>query len=324
MIENSNSHVPVLLNEIIGALSPQADEVFVDGTFGRGGYARAILNSAPCKLYGMDRDPQAIEVAKQFETEFPSRFTAIQGSFSSMTDQLATRGVSSVDGIVLDIGVSSPQIDDASRGFSFRFDGPLDMRMSKEGVSAAHIVNTYDETEIANIIYQFGEERFSRKIARRIVDAREKSSINTTFQLADLVRSCVPKSRDGIDPATRTFQGLRIAVNDELGELDKVLKQSLSLLKSGGRLAVVTFHSLEDKRVKKFMHEHSRTSSPVSRHMPVADDTISPLFYQPNRKSIAPSTEELQNNPRARSSKLRYAVRTDAPYGMQPKQNKNG
>ena len=314
MIENSNSHVPVLLNEILSALSPKADEVFVDGTFGRGGYARAILDSAPCELYGMDRDPHAIKVAKQFETEFPSRFTAIQGSFSSMTDQLATRGVSSVDGIVLDIGVSSPQIDDASRGFSFRFDGPLDMRMSTDGMSAADIVNTYSETEIANIIYQFGEERFSRKIARRIVEVRDNTPITTTFQLADLVRGCVPKSRDGIDPATRTFQALRIAVNDELGELDKTLQQSLSLLKSGGRLAVVTFHSLEDKRVKKFMHEHSRTSNPVSRHMPVADTAINPMFHQPNRKFIAPSADEINNNPRARSSKLRYAIRTDAPY----------
>ena len=317
MIENNHdaqSHIPVLLDEVMGALSPRGNEIYVDGTFGRGGYARAILNHAPCQLYGIDRDPQAIAIAKQFENQFPSRFTAIQGSFSSMTDQLAARGISSVDGIVLDIGVSSPQIDDASRGFSFRFDGPLDMRMSNDGLSAAHIVNTYDENDIANIIYQFGEERYSRKIARRIIEVRAENPITTTFQLADLVRACVPKSRDGIDPATRTFQGLRIAVNDELGELDKALEQSLPLLKSGGRLVVVTFHSLEDRRVKKFMHEHSKTSATVSRHMPVANDDIAPLLHQPMRKAVAPSADELKKNPRARSSKLRYAVRTDNPY----------
>lgn len=309
-------HIPVLLDAVVDALNPTDGETYVDGTFGRGGYARAVLNRASCTLYGMDRDPHAIAVAKQFENQFPSRFTALQGSFSSMTDQLATQGLDTVDGILLDIGVSSPQIDDPLRGFSFRFDGPLDMRMSLDGISAQDIVNTYDEGEIADIIYKYGEERHSRRIAKKIVSVRAETPFTTTFQLADVVRSVVPKSRDGIDPATRTFQGLRIAVNDELGELERVLQSSLSLLKAGGRLVVVTFHSLEDRIVKQFLHRHSKTTTDTPRHLPITGDAVKPLFTQPNRKAIPPTDVEIAENPRCRSAKLRYAIRTETPYPL--------
>lgn len=308
------THIPVLLDSVLQALCPRDDEIYVDGTFGRGGYARAILNSAKCRLYGMDRDPHAIAVAKQFETQFPSRFTALQGSFCSMADQLTTRGVDAVDGIILDIGVSSPQLDDASRGFSFRYDGPLDMRMSLEGDSAAHVVNTYDEQDLANIIYTYGQERHSRRIARKIVAMRGKCPFATTLQLADAIRSVVPKSRDGLDPATRTFQGLRIAVNDELGQLERVLHLSLSLLRAGGRLVVVTFHSLEDRIVKHFMHRHSKATPTTHRHLPVSNEGDSePLLSLPRRKPIVPSEAEIRHNPRCRSSKMRMAIRTLAP-----------
>jgi 16S rRNA (cytosine1402-N4)-methyltransferase len=309
------THIPVLLREVIEGLRVKDGGIYVDGTFGRGGYARAILEATKTnRVIGIDRDPEAVAVGEKLAASYKSRFTILHGPFGAMDVLLAGEQIRQVDGVTLDLGVSSPQINQASRGFSFQADGPLDMRMSQSGPTAADIVNRLDETELANIIYTCGEERLSRRIARRIVESRTQHPITTTHQLASLVRSVVPRSGDGIDPATRTFQALRIHVNDELGELRRGLEAAESLLKPQGRLAVVSFHSLEDRAVKEFLRRRSGNSANVSRHVPANDDAAPvPSFRLLTRKPQSPSSEEIRINPRARSAKLRVAERTDAP-----------
>lgn len=311
----ASPHVSVLLDEVVNALSPRDGGVYVDGTFGAGGYTRAILDRADCRVWGIDRDPEAIERGRKLALAYPGRLDIVEGRFGDMDRLLAEHGVESVDGVALDIGVSSPQIDEPERGFSFRFDGPLDMRMGRDGPTAADVVNTAGEAELADIIFHYGEERMARRVARAIVAARLTAPFTRTKQLADVVRSVVPKGKgDAIDPATRTFQALRIHVNDELGELRRGLAAAESLLKPGGRLAVVSFHSLEDREVKTFLKERSSPPPSPSRHAPsLAADARSPSFRLLSRKPIVPTESEAHSNPRARSARLRAAERTAAP-----------
>ncbi|GAA0599050.1 16S rRNA (cytosine(1402)-N(4))-methyltransferase RsmH [Caenispirillum bisanense] len=310
-------HVPVLLAEVIDGLRPRDGGVYVDGTFGAGGYTRAILDAAPgCTVVAIDRDPEAQPRAEALAQAYPGRFRLLAGRFGDMATLLPDHGITApVDGVALDIGVSSMQIDEAERGFSFAKDGPLDMRMEKAGRSAADVVNEADEAELADIIHFYGEERYARRVARAIVEARAEKPFERTLELAEVVRRVVRKGKDGIDPATRTFQGLRIAVNDELGELERGLAGAEALLAPGGRLAVVTFHSLEDRVVKRFMRERSGRSGGVSRYVPmdIAATGPAPTFTEVTRKAVAPSDQECRANPRARSAKLRVAERTDAP-----------
>ncbi|MCA1972660.1 MAG: 16S rRNA (cytosine(1402)-N(4))-methyltransferase RsmH [Caenispirillum sp.] len=309
-------HVPVLLAEVLEALAVRAGGIYVDGTFGAGGYTRAILEAADCTVVAIDRDPEAQMRAEPLKQAFPGRFTLLSGRFGDMATLLPAHGFAApVDGVALDIGVSSMQIDEAERGFSFAKDGPLDMRMEKAGRSAADVVNEADEAELADIIHFYGEERYARRVARAIVEARAEKPFERTLELAEVVRRVVRKGKDGIDPATRTFQGLRIAVNDELGELERGLAGAEAILAPGGRLAVVTFHSLEDRVAKRFIRERSGRTGGVSRHVPVdvAASGPAPTFLDVSRKAIAPGPEECRANPRARSAKLRVAERTDAP-----------
>ena len=310
----SRPHVPVLLKEVLDALMPRDGGIYVDGTFGAGGYTRAILEAADCHVWGIDRDPDVIARARDMETEFKGRLTVVEGRFGDMAERLGERGVAAVDGVALDLGVSSMQLDQAERGFSFQSDGPLDMRMEQAGMSAADVVNTFDETDLANIIYEYGEERRSRHVAHAIVMARGEAPFTSTRQLAEVVRRVVKKSKDGIDPATRTFQGLRIYVNDELGEVDRGLTGAEKLLAPSGRLAVVSFHSLEDKRVKAFLNARSGNLPNPSRHAPdTGERGPEPTFTLPKKGAIKPGDAECRVNPRARSSRLRVAVRTNAP-----------
>lgn len=310
----SAPHVPVLLKEVLDTLNPRDGGIYVDGTFGAGGYSRAVLEAARCVVWGIDRDPDVIARARHMEAEFQGRLRVVQGRFGDMFQLLGAQGVAGVDGVALDLGVSSMQIDQAERGFSFQADGPLDMRMEQAGMSAAQVVNELGEAELADIIYEYGEERHSRRVARAIVEARGLEPITRTRQLAEIVRRVVRKSKDGIDPATRTFQGLRIYVNDELGEVDRGLMGAERLLAPGGRLAVVSFHSLEDKRVKAFLNERSGNLPNPSRHMPGAGGHgHEPTFRLLKKGTIKPGEDECRANPRARSSRLRAALRTAAP-----------
>ena len=299
-------HISVLLGEVVTALAPRDGAIFVDGTFGAGGYSRALLEAAKCRVFGIDRDPSAMAAGHELAKRYDGRFDILGGRFGDMESLLAEKGVSSVDGITLDLGVSSMQIDQAERGFSFQKDGPLDMRMERSGPSAADLVNSLPEGELADIFWRFGEERHSRRLARAIVADRKETPFNTTRQLAELVRRVVPASKDGIDPATRTFQGLRIAVNDELGEVERGLAAAERLLAPGGRLAVVSFHSLEDRLVKDFLKEGSGLAARPSRHLPQAADSAA-RFRLISRKPIVAGPAELAANPRARSAKLRVA-----------------
>jgi len=310
-------HKPVLLREVLEALAPRDGEIMVDGTFGAGGYSRAILDSANCELYGIDRDPTAVATGKKLEAEYDGRFHMVEGCFGDMTKLLPAAGAPQVDGIVLDIGVSSMQLDQADRGFSFREDGPLDMRMSMSGPTAADFVNTAEEEDIANVVYRYGEERASRKVARKIIEMRAEEPFTTTSQLARAVRSVVRKSKDGIDPATRTFQALRIYVNDELGELERAMDAAEMLLKPGGRLVVVTFHSLEDRQVKTFMKERSGDPNKMSRRLPGEPEVAIPTFTTITRKAVTGQKDEIRANPRARSAKLRAVARNDQPATSQ-------
>lgn len=305
-------HVSVLLNEVLNVLAPQDGELFVDGTFGAGGYSRALLEAANCRVIGIDRDPRAITFGREMEKEFDGRLTVLDGCYADMHELLGGIGVSTVDGITLDIGVSSMQIDEAERGFSFNKEGPLDMRMSAEGPTAADVVNNESETELANIIYRLGEERFSRAVAREIIKRREVKLFTSTVELAEAVAAVVLPTGKGIHPATRTFQALRIFVNDELGQLSAGLAASERLLSPGGRLAVVSFHSLEDRRVKSFLTKRSAARANPSRHLPPSDDGASPSFKLTKRGAVKAGAEELAINARSRSARLRGAIRTDA------------
>jgi 16S rRNA (cytosine1402-N4)-methyltransferase len=304
----------VLLSQVLAHLHPQDGEIYIDGTFGAGGYTRALLEAARCRVLAIDRDPAAIERANALCAEFPDRLTAVEAPFSRL-DAIADReGFAPVDGVVLDIGVSSMQLDQPERGFSFQTEGPLDMRMSQQGATAADVVNDTDEETLARIFYVLGEERRSRAIARAIVAARAEAPLRTTKALADLVmRVFGGRKIDGRHPATRTFQALRIYVNDELGELAKALGAAERCLKPGGRLVVVTFHSLEDRIVKRFLTERSGKEARVSRHLPEQSiKSAAPSFRIVNPRPLTASKGELEVNPRARSARARVAVRTDA------------
>ena len=307
-------HRPVMLREMLAAIAPADGEVYVDGTFGAGGYTQAILDAADCRVIAFDRDPEARARYDALPASVRDRCTFIDAPFSSLHSALSAQGITSINGVVLDLGVSSPQLDDAARGFSFRGDGPLDMRMDpRTGANAADLVNTLPERELADILFQYGEEKKSRAIARAIVDARRTQPITTTAQLANLIRRVIKASpRDTIDPATRSFQALRIAVNDELGELRAALQSALQCLAPGGRLVVVTFHSLEDRIVKQFFTTHGGRAPNTSRHLPTIGAATAPaLLDLPTIKPIAPSDDEVAVNPRARSAHLRRAIRTD-------------
>jgi len=308
------AHRPVMLTEVLAVLSPRDGGVYVDGTFGAGGYSRAILEAADCIVWAIDRDPDAIRRGEDLAAAYPGRLRLVHGRFGKMAALLRERNVELVDGIALDLGVSSVQLDEAQRGFSFRADGPLDMRMEATGPSAADAVNTLAESDLADIIHRFGEERHSRRVARAIVEARKTAPITCTLALAGIVRQVVPRSRDGIDPATRTFQALRIYVNDELAELDRALIAAEALLAPGGRLAVVAFHSLEDRRVKAFLRARAGALPRTSRHLPATqEEGRAPTFSLIKGGAIKPSNEEVRANLRARSARLRAAERTAAP-----------
>jgi len=306
-------HVPVLLAEVLEALAPQPGGRYLDGTFGAGGYTKAILDAAPgATLLGLDRDPTAIAGGADLVAAMAGRLTLSQACFGELAEEAERFRMVPLDGVVLDIGVSSMQLDQAERGFSFRFDGPLDMRMSGQGRSAADIVNEAEEGLLANIFYHYGEERRSRAVARAVVEARRKAPFATTKQLADLVAGIVRAEPGGAHPATRVFQALRIAVNDELGELVRALHAAEAVLKPGGRLVVVTFHSLEDRIVKQFFAERSGRVPAGSRHAP-AVAAAQPTFRLATKGAVAPSEAEMRANPRARSAKLRAAERNEAP-----------
>jgi 16S rRNA (cytosine1402-N4)-methyltransferase len=300
------SHVPVMLPEVLGMLAPRAGGIYLDGTFGGGGYARAILDAAPCTLWAIDRDPDAIARGATLAARFPGRLHLVHGQFGSMLDLLAERGVTALDGVVLDVGVSSYQIDDPARGFSFRGDGPLDMRMGRAGLTAADLVNSLPERELADLLFELGEERASRRIARAIVAARAEAPIDTTARLAAIIRGVLPPDRSGIDPATRSFQALRIRVNDELGEIERGLDQASRLLAPGGRLIVVSFHSLEDRIVKRFMGDAAGRAPSPSRHDPRGlARRAAPRFRLLTMRPVRPGALEIAANPRARSARLR-------------------
>jgi 16S rRNA (cytosine1402-N4)-methyltransferase len=306
-----SGHAPVLLAEAVAACNPRDCAVIVDGTFGGGGYSEALLATG-ARVIGLDRDPAAVMRGAALESR-NARFTMLETAFSQLESVLIARGLAPVDAIVLDIGVSSYQFDEGERGFSFRFDGPLDMRMSGEGPSAADAVNRLSEADLADVLYVYGEERQSRRIAKAIAARRKAEPFARTLDLAELIESVIGrKPGDTIHPATRSFQALRIFVNDELGELETVLGAAEAVLKPGGRLAVVTFHSLEDRIVKRFLQDRSGAAPAASRHVP---DTARPAatFRLVGRKPVEPSPAEVAANPRARSARLRAAERTDAP-----------
>jgi 16S rRNA (cytosine1402-N4)-methyltransferase len=305
-----SGHTPVMLNEVLEALAPCDGGRYIDGTFGGGGYTRAILEAADCRVLGIDRDPEAIARGATLAALYPGRLTLVQGTFSHLDEYAADAGLDGVHGVVLDLGVSSFQFDEPERGFSFRADGPLDMRMSLEGMSAADFVNTADEKTLADTIARYGEEHRARAIARAIVKARP---IARTAQLAEIVAAVLgPKARAGaIHPATRTFQALRIRVNDELGELETALDAAGRALRPGGRLAVVAFHSLEDRIVKHFFTAESDARPHASRHAPDAV-RVRPQYRLLTRKPRLPSEAEIAANPRARSARLRAAEKLAA------------
>jgi len=304
------------LQEVIAALDPARGGVYLDGTFGAGGYARAMLAAGADRVIGVDRDPEAIARGLEWATLYGGRLELVEGRFGELDELAALVGAPSLQGVALDIGVSSMQIDEAARGFSFQKDGPLDMRMERAGPSAADIVNRADERALADIFYHYGEERAARRIAKAIVHARTNEPIETTSPLAEVIAGVMPRQRPGQPhPATRSFQALRIAVNDELGELIHALSAAERALAPGGVLAVVTFHSLEDRIVKRFLQLRSGGGPRPSRHAPEASHEA-PAFELLFRKAAAPGEEELQANIRARSAKLRAARRTDAPAGV--------
>jgi 16S rRNA (cytosine1402-N4)-methyltransferase len=302
-------HIPVLLDEVIAAIAPRPGMTIVDATFGAGGYTTALLE-AGAQVHAFDRDPDAIAAGQTMVARYEGRLALYPARFSAMRAELTTLGIRHVDAVVMDIGVSSMQLDQGDRGFAFMHNGPLDMRMSQDGESAADFLNTADEEAIANVLYRYGEERQSRRVARAIVAARP---LVTTGELARVVRRALGhKPHDKKDPATRTFQAVRIHVNDELGELEAGLAAAEALLTEGGMLAVVSFHSLEDRIVKHFLRTASGAGRAVSRHLPGEIPGPPPTFASLS-KGIRPTEAELARNPRARSSTLRHAIRTGAP-----------
>ncbi|WP_170568883.1 16S rRNA (cytosine(1402)-N(4))-methyltransferase RsmH [Ruegeria atlantica] len=302
-------HIPVLLRPLLAAVAPVSG-VWLDGTFGAGGYSRGLLEAGADKVIGVDRDPLAFEMAAEWAGEYGDRLVMQPGVFSRM-DEYAQN----LDGVVLDLGVSSMQLDQAERGFSFMKDGPLDMRMSQQGEAADDIVNHASESHLADLLYLYGEERASRRIAKAIIKARAEEYIETTLQLAQIIESCLPRPKPGQShPATRSFQALRIAVNAEYEELFQGLMAAERALKPGGQLAVVTFHSIEDRMVKRFFQSRAGKTGRANRYAPEMEQE-QPQFTLKTRKAVGPDDQELQENPRARSAKLRVGVRTEAPAG---------
>lgn len=307
--EATLSHIPVLLSEVLEALTPRDGETYIDATFGGGGYTKAILDKANCHVIGIDRDELAFQRGCALKDTYPERFSMHHAKFSEIPDALAAQQIIKVDGIVFDLGISSYQIDDPDRGFSFRFDAPLAMTMGRNDLTAYDVVNEFSEKEIADILYA-GEERHGRRIARAIVKAREEKPIETTFHLADLIKSVLPKTKDAQHPATLAFQAIRIFVNNELIELANALNFCKNILGVNGRIVIVTFHSLEDRMVKHFLRKESGNLPLPSRHVPIVPEREAPYFMVPKGQPIAPSDQETRSNPRARSAKLRYGIRT--------------
>ncbi len=307
----SPRHIPVLGREAVEMLAPHDGGIYVDATFGAGGYSRAILDAADTRVIGIDRDRTAIAGGFDLVERSDGRLTLVEDRFSNLAEVCAAQGAGAVDGVVMDVGVSSMQVDEAGRGFSFRLDGPLDMRMGQDGPTAADVVARASEADLANIIYIFGEERHSRAVARAVVAARKETPIATTRALAEIVSKVVWAKPGEIHPATRTFQALRIFVNEELDELQLALAAAERVLKPGGRLAVVSFHSLEDRIVKNFFSERGKTGG-GSRHLPEAAQSA-PSFRILTKRPVTAGDEEVRVNPRARSAKLRAAERTGAP-----------
>lgn len=304
-------HIPVMLDEVLANLQPRDGGLYVDGTFGAGGYTRGILGAADCRVLGIDRDPSARETAERMKLAFEGRFAFGFGPFSMMEDIIEAAGSSGVDGVALDLGVSSMQIDQAERGFSFQKDGPLDMRMSQSGPTAADAVNHLEANELAAIFKVYGEERHARRAANAIVRAREIEPITRTLALADIIGKAVGGKPGRIHPATRSFQGLRIYVNDELGELVRGLQAAERVLRPAGRLVVVTFHSLEDRIVKTFLRERAGLAGGGSRHQPEIQPERPPSFSLVTKKAQAATEAEAAENPRSRSAKLRAAIRNE-------------
>ena len=306
----ASGHIPVMPAEVLSALAPRDGGIYLDGTFGGGGTAQAILGAAQCTLWAIDRDPDAIARGAGLAARYPGRLHLVHGNFADLLALLAAHGVTALDGVVLDLGVSSFQLDDPARGFSFRTEGPLDMRMDRAGPTAAELVNTVPERALADILFTFGEERASRRIARAIVAARALAPIETTARLAEIIRAVLPPDRSGIHPATRSFQALRIRVNDELAAIERALAAAAGLLLPGGRLVVVAFHSLEDRIVKRFMLAAAGREAAPSRHDPRGlRARPTPGFRQLTQRALRPGDAELAVNPRARSARLRAIER---------------
>ncbi|MGI9514312.1 MAG: 16S rRNA (cytosine(1402)-N(4))-methyltransferase RsmH [Anderseniella sp.] len=316
-------HIPVLLGPVLDVLRPADGEVFIDGTFGAGGYTRALLDAASCRVIAIDRDPNAIAAGAWLVEQAGDRLSLVQGRFSHMEQVVADAGPVQVDGVVLDVGVSSMQLDQGERGFSFMRDGPLDMRMEQEGTSAADVVNDFEERDLRHIIAVLGEEKRAFAIAKAIIKRREQEPFTRTLDLAALIEATLgrpPRFKGpAIHPATRTFQALRIYVNAELKELAEALAAAERLLAPGGRLAVVTFHSLEDRIVKRFLHQRSGRAARASRHAPQQTELV-PSFDDVVRGGIVADDAEVASNPRARSARLRAGKRTDAaphPFALE-------
>jgi 16S rRNA (cytosine1402-N4)-methyltransferase len=311
MTLSATRHIPVLGAEAVAMLKPRDGGIYVDATFGAGGYSQAILDAADTRVIGIDRDRTAIAGGFDLVDRSNGRLTLVEDRFSNLAEVCAAQGASRVDGVVMDVGVSSMQLDEAGRGFSFRLDGPLDMRMGHDGPTAADVIARASEADLANIIYIFGEERHSRAVARAVVAARKETPITTTRALAEIVGKVVWAKPGEIHPSTRTFQALRIFVNEELDELHLALAAAERVLKPGGRLVVVSFHSLEDRMVKNFLAERGKTGG-GSRHLPEVVQSA-PSFHILTKRPVTAGDDEVRANPRARSAKLRAAERTDAP-----------
>ncbi len=311
-----SGHLPVMVAEMVAALAPRDGGCYCDGTFGGGGWSEAILGAAHCTVWAIDRDPEAIARGRSVLARWPGRLHLLQGRIGDLVSVLAQAGVGALDGLVLDLGVSSFQLDDGARGFSFRHEGPLDMRMERAGKSAAELVNALAEGELADLLFRFGEERAARRIARAIVAARAQAPITTTLRLAEVIRAAVPAKPSAIDPATRSFQALRMVVNDELDELEAALAAAPRLLNPGGRLVVVAFHSLEDRLVKRFMSKVSGRAPLPSRHDPAGERARRPpAFRLLTPRALRPGAAEVAANPRARSARLRAIERLSSPGG---------
>jgi len=307
------AHIPVMRDEAVAMLAPADAKIYLDGTFGGGGYTSAILDRAACTVWAIDRDPQAVARGAALAAAHPGLLHILQGRISDLLNLLSSSGVKQLDGAVFDLGVSSYQIDDATRGFSFRHDGPLDMRMGSSEMTAAELINTVSESDLADILYEFGEEKAARRIARAIIARRGLQEFKTTADLAGVIRSVVRPDKSGIDPATRSFQALRIAVNDELADIAAALTQAADMLAPGGRLVVVSFHSLEDRIVKRFFAAAAGRAPTASRHAPARlQDLPTPKFRLLTGGPVTPSAEEALRNPRARSAKLRAMERLAA------------